>query len=40
LLYVTQNIKSLSSNPGLLIAASKAESTEELMLIAEKEIPD
>ena len=36
LLYVTQNIRLLSTNTDLLIAASKAESTEELMLIAEK----
>jgi len=36
LLHVTQNIKLLSTNTDLLIAASKAESTEDLMLIAEK----
>ena len=40
LLYVTQNISLLSSNTSLLIAASKPESTEELILIAEKEVQD
>ncbi len=40
LLYVTQNISLLSSNTDLLIAASKPESTEELMLIAEKGLPE
>ncbi|MCZ6582763.1 MAG: hypothetical protein O6761_06305 [Thaumarchaeota archaeon] len=40
MLYVTQNIKLLSTNTDLLIASSKAESTEELMLIAEKELPE
>lgn len=37
-LYVTQNIKLLSTKHDLLIAASKADSTEELMLYAEKRI--
>ena len=37
-LYIVQNPKLLSTKPDLLIAASKAEATEELMLIAEKEI--
>ena len=34
LLYVTKNLKLLETNPDLLIAASKAESTEELMSIS------
>ncbi len=38
LLYIVRNIKLLSTNPDLLIAASKAESTEELMTYAEKRI--
>jgi len=38
LLYISANIKLLSTNPDMLIAASKAESTEELMLYAEKRI--
>ena len=38
LLYITGNIKLLSTNSDLLVAASKAESTEELMAYAEKRI--
>ena len=38
LLFVTQNLKLLSSNTDLLIAASKAESTEELMTLTENRI--
>ncbi len=38
MLYITANIKLLTTNRDLLVAASKAESTEELMIQAEKGI--
>lgn len=40
LLYVAQNIKLLSTKTDLLVAASKAESTEDLMSYAAKRIEE
>ena len=40
LLYVVQNLKLLSTNTDLLLAASKADSTEELMLYSAKRIKE
>lgn len=38
LLYVIQNLKLFEANPDLLIASSRAESTENLLLMTERRI--